>query len=359
MHSFSQHGYFSQTIGSKVSFKGVDGKMYSGVIVQVNRQQYLVKYDGYNFQAWLTSNQFTLQNSTTVTTSTNHLENNNPSEANSFAAITAYGEQNGWLGPIMQTKMNNYVARLSEQNKTQILALLLQAKTSSARFFALKSLVTGDSYPVVQNFINEMNNYSESYQQQHCLMTMHNSIIQQWEQSCSVTTVQTFAADLCPRYAWEIKKITNYDKVDATNPMAQQQNELLVKYGGSASARGTTNGKEIGINEPLNAIVGAILGVRFSAHQITEPMTQALASIRAQLDKGINTPLLIHFLNTNSRHFILAMRYKRTGNSYQYLIYDPWDGVCDYVPESNILNNSLSPLLTQWKVAIEYYYPAQ
>src|SRR5579875_1768846 len=156
---------FSQSIGSKVSFKGVDGKTYTGSILQISNNQYLVKYEGYNFQAWLTSNQFTVVNTTSGTTSSNHYELNPSTQVSSFTAISDFGDQQGWLGPIMKAKLNNYVSRLSEQDKNKIQQLLSQAKTSSARFFALKSLVAGDSYQVVENFIHDMNNYPESYQQ--------------------------------------------------------------------------------------------------------------------------------------------------------------------------------------------------
>jgi hypothetical protein len=46
--------------------------------------------------------------------------------------------------------------------------------------------------------------------------------------------------DLCPRYAWEVKQIANYDAIanDPNHPMAQQQQNVVEKYGGSASPRG-------------------------------------------------------------------------------------------------------------------------
>ena len=68
-------------------------------------------------------------------------------------------------------------------------------------------------------------------------------------------------------------------------------------------------------------------------------------------------PLLVGFVGTQARHFILAMRYRKVGNGYQYLIYDPWDGKCDYVSESTILNGSLAPLLSEFRITVDYYYP--
>ncbi len=48
----------AQQVGSKVSFIAVDGKMYTGIITEVSGNQYKVKYDGYDFSAWLVSSQF-------------------------------------------------------------------------------------------------------------------------------------------------------------------------------------------------------------------------------------------------------------------------------------------------------------
>lgn len=52
----------AQNKGSIVSFAGTDGKTYTGIITDISPGKYKVKYDGYDFEAWLTSNQFTLVN---------------------------------------------------------------------------------------------------------------------------------------------------------------------------------------------------------------------------------------------------------------------------------------------------------
>ncbi len=50
----------AQTVNSKVSMVGTDGKNYTGVITAIQADKYNVKYDGINFSAWLTANQFTV-----------------------------------------------------------------------------------------------------------------------------------------------------------------------------------------------------------------------------------------------------------------------------------------------------------
>jgi len=51
---------FTQTIGSKVTFTAVDGKTYTGTIKDIGNNQYKVKYDGVDFEAWLKRDQFKL-----------------------------------------------------------------------------------------------------------------------------------------------------------------------------------------------------------------------------------------------------------------------------------------------------------
>ena len=49
---------FAQSIGSKVNLTAVDGKAYTGIITDVSNGKYKVHYDGFNFEAWLTKDQF-------------------------------------------------------------------------------------------------------------------------------------------------------------------------------------------------------------------------------------------------------------------------------------------------------------
>lgn len=344
----------SQSVGSRVSFTAVDGKAYTGTIREINGTQYRIAYDGVNFEAWLSAGQFKL-----VQTATSVPYYQTSGNSQDLQNIFNFGKSRGWTGLLQESSFRNYTDKLSEKDKSSLVAFLNQAKTPSAKFFVLKSLLSGDSFTTLQRFIGQLNDYPENVQQEKCLITNHRSIIQQWEYSCSVTTVQTYLGDLCPRYAWEVKQISNYDKVanDPKHPMAQQQKQLLEYYGGGASPRGDYSGKVIGINDCINQLVGAILGVRFYHQQITEDLSYVLPKIRAQMDNGFDVPLLINFVGTAANHFILAMRYRIVNGAYQYLIYDPWDGVCDYVSESTLLQGSLSPLLSQWKIKVLYYYP--
>lgn len=47
-------------IGSKVSFVASDGKTYTGTIKDIQGDQYKIKYDAFEFETWLSKNQFTM-----------------------------------------------------------------------------------------------------------------------------------------------------------------------------------------------------------------------------------------------------------------------------------------------------------
>lgn len=265
----------AQEVGSKVTFKAVDGNTYTGIVKEKENTRYKIKYDGYEFESWLEGSQFsvitttnTYRKNTTAQPQTNQAGSNNTADYNVYA-IFNFGKKNGWASQIQENKLNGYLAQLSQQDKSNLVSFLNQAKTSSAKFFVLKSLLAGDNFTILQKFITQLNQYPETYQQEKCLVTTRRSIIQRWQYSCSVTAVQTFLGDLCPRYAWEVKQISNFDAIanDPNHPMAQQQKQLLEQYGGGASARGDHSGTAIGINRPLNDFVGKILGVTFYAQQ--------------------------------------------------------------------------------------------
>jgi hypothetical protein len=50
----------AQGVGERVTFKGTDGKTYTGTIGAIYNGQYKINYDGVKFEAWLSPNQFTV-----------------------------------------------------------------------------------------------------------------------------------------------------------------------------------------------------------------------------------------------------------------------------------------------------------
>ena len=349
-------------IGSKVSFNAVDGKKYTGVIKAIQNNQYKIAYDGLNFEAWLNRDQFNFTDTyTTVITQPGNTQINvgKNTGLQGLKNIFEFGRTNGWASQVHENKFIQFTTGLSAPQIQSLVDFIDQAKTSSARFFVLKSWLCGDYISELQTFIDQLNNYSEAVQQEKCLVSSHHSIIQQWQQSCSVTVVQTYLGDLCPRYVWGLKQVQNYDVLDndSKSATAQQQKWLLEKYGGIASVRGDNSGKQIPINDALNELVGKILNLHFSTQQVTT-IPAAFIKVRSEIDKGLDVPLLIGFVGTEARHFILVMKYRYVQGTFQYLIYDPWDGLCDYVNESAVEQGSLAPLFPGVKISMEYYYTA-
>lgn len=275
--------------------------------------------------------------------------------------VLNFGKSRGWATIVQERIFNRYINSLTPAQQETLVQFINGATTASAKFFVLKSLLAGDQFETLKQFIADINQYPEAVQQERCLVYSPNEIIQQWQYSCSVTTVQTYLADLCPRYAWDVKKIDKYNIIanDVNHPMAQQQKLFLEKYGGVASLRGDVSGKAIGLNGPINDLVGPLLGVKFYAQQVTEALPELLEKIRGYLDNGMNVPLHITFMPSEATHFILVLKYKYEQGQYHYLIYDPWEGKCNYVSTVNLQNNSLAPVLTQWKMRITYYYPTE
>lgn len=50
------------SVGSKVNLKDVSGKSYTGTVTEIKGNQYNIKYDGYDFNAWLRADQFNVVN---------------------------------------------------------------------------------------------------------------------------------------------------------------------------------------------------------------------------------------------------------------------------------------------------------
>lgn len=61
----------AQTIGSKVDLITADGVKYTGTIIDKQDGKFKVKYDGVDFEAWLTPNQFIVVNTTATANTQN------------------------------------------------------------------------------------------------------------------------------------------------------------------------------------------------------------------------------------------------------------------------------------------------
>lgn len=89
----------AQQIGSKVSFKAVDGKTYTGVVKEIENSRYRIKYDGYEFESWLDGSILTFLNAPPTPPSLPQTNNSQPKNANTVRADFNSFDRNGsgWL----------------------------------------------------------------------------------------------------------------------------------------------------------------------------------------------------------------------------------------------------------------------
>jgi len=129
----------AQTIGSKVSLTAVDGKAYTGTITKIQGDKYNVKYDGFDFEAWLTGSQFTVVNANRLTPNTinqtqqnsnwkagDKIEAQNIYNNSKWENATIYLVHNDW-NPVM------YKAKLDDETGHNVSDLLLRADQIRAR----------------------------------------------------------------------------------------------------------------------------------------------------------------------------------------------------------------------------------
>ena len=80
---------------------------------------------------------------------------------------------------------------------------------------------------------------------------------------------------------------------------------------------------------PIDTLIIRIPSVMRSDEAAAKHMIAALEkkSLQTQLNRGIAMPLLVGFIGSQARHFILVLHYTQTNGSYRYLVYDPGKGV--------------------------------
>jgi len=77
---------YAQQTGNKVQLTAVDGKVYTGTITDVSNGKYKVHYDNFNFDAWLTKDQFqVISNNAPAPGNTNVVNNQNNEQQNNQA----------------------------------------------------------------------------------------------------------------------------------------------------------------------------------------------------------------------------------------------------------------------------------
>lgn len=283
-----------------------------------------------------------------------------PTYAQTLADVFRYGQQRGLATVHQQRFLAFCLQHWTSDQQTETLTFLKQVRSPLGQFLLLESVLAGEKEATLTPFVQALNRLTDSQMLDQCTVRRSRALIQQWENTCSITTVQLFLADLSPRYAYDLTRNTGYTTLlrNPANGIARQQQRLLEQYGGQAATRGDyTGGRTIGINDVLNRWVGGILRGSFRAETAPANATDLYAAIRRQLDVGINVPIRIEFVQSAGGHFMLVLDYKQQTDGVYYLLYDPYDGVCGYVSEATLNRGSVAPLNTSWQIRVSHYYP--
>ena len=221
-------------------------------------------------------------------------------QAQTLTDVFRYGQKRGLTTLHQQRFLNVCLQHCPPTEHTQMLTFVKQVRSPLGQFLLLESVLAGEKETTLTPFVQALNRLTDRQMLDQCTVRRSRALIQQWENTCSITTVQLFLADLSPRYAYDLTRNVGYGTLlrDPANGVARQQQRLLEQYGGRAAARGDyAGGRTVGINDVLNQRVGGILRVRFRAEPAPANPADLYAAVRQQLDEGINVPIRVEFLN--------------------------------------------------------------
>ena len=281
--------------------------------------------------------------------------------AQDLRAVFQYGRQMGLATVRQESLLVGYLSQWTPAQQQGLQQQIGRGRSPLAQFLLLESVLAFDQPAVIASFADRISPLSDQQLLAQCTVrTSQRSLIQQWQNSCSITVVEVFLADLCPRYAFELKAQPDFSTVSPAQPdgIAQQQLQLLRQYGGLGSLRGSSGGSDIGLNGPLNDFVGKILGVSFGAQAVGTDPVENVRLIRAQVAAGFCVPIRINIV-PDVGHFLLILDSHLTATGPAFLMYEPYNGLMGYVSESNFRQNSLTPLNTTWQWQLTHLYSGQ
>lgn len=251
---------------------------------------------------------------------------------------------------------------LSAGQRATVRELLLQAQEPAARFFILKALVAGESWPDVVQYATEMRGLTAEEIIRRSTARGDREFTQQWEYSCAPAVVQVMIAEADPLFAWELNKeaiIPDAAPLEAPTPRAEQQRLWLEQYGGVATPRGDRSGRGISLVKVLNEKLGQVLGAAYSCHEAADFAT-AISQIAGILRSGYDVPLCLSWAPPESatgtdNHFVVALAVRDDGTSAEFQIYDPWTGKTAWVSGEAMRRNTLSPIFERYQRLTHFY----
>lgn len=275
------------------------------------------------------------------------------------------GVARDWASPVQARTLADNVSQLSGGQLATLTGLLEGAYTKAEQIFILKAFAADEPWDNIVQYAQEMRGVPESEIVRRSTMRDDFDVIQQWQDSCGPTLLQTAAGEADPRYAWELNKMSSdlsrIDPTGANRGLAEQQKQWLEQFGGIAVERGQSGGQGIALSTMLNQILGPITNATYQTAEATNS-TIDLDQVAQIVLSGYDTPIRISWnqpsAGQDSGHFVLAMAVRGTPGSREFQIHDPWTGKTDWVSERSIAQDSFAPIFNQY-ARMSHYYPAQ
>lgn len=275
------------------------------------------------------------------------------------------GVARDWASPAQASTLANNMNQLSDSQVTTLTSLLDGASTKAEQVFILKAFTADEPWENIVQYAQEMRGLPESEIVRRSTMRDDLDVVQQWQDSCGPTLLQTAAGEADPRYAWELNKMSDdlsrLDPTGANRELAAQQKQWLEQYGGIAVERGQSGGQGIALSQMLNQMLGPITNATYQTVETTNPGVD-LNQVAQLVQSGYDAPIRISWSQPNagqdSGHFVLAMAVRGTPSDREFQIHDPWTGKTDWVSERSITQNSFAPIFNQY-ARMSHYYPAQ
>jgi hypothetical protein len=241
--------------------------------------------------------------------------------------------------------------------------LLNAAQTRTEQVFILKAFSANEPWQNLVQFAAEMRGQSESEIVRRCTMRDDSDLVQQWQDACGPTVLQTAAGEVDPRFAWELNKTFDLARIDpagANGALAQQQRQWLEAYGGRAVQRGQSGGSGIAIGQMLNDMLAPITGTTYETMDASNK-SYALDQVASRLAAGYDVPLRISWDRptggADSGHFVLALAVRGYPGSREFQIHDPWTGKTAWVPERTLLGDQMPPMFPSYARLTHVYTP--
>lgn len=282
----------------------------------------------------------------------------------SLVATFQAGVERDLAGRNQADKLTTQLAGLSDGQLQSLQGLVGRAASHAEQVFILKAYTAGETWNNLVAYADEMRGRPEAEVISRSTMRDDADVVQQWQDSCGPTLLQTLAGEADPRYAWELNKTSDVASLAPTGAamaLADQQKAWLEAYGGIAVERGTTGGQGIALGQMLNDKMGPLVGATYQ----TVEATDAAASLGAIADKvasGLDVPIRISWNRPgdgqDTGHFVVAMATREGTTGRELQIHDPWTGRTAWVSEAGIANDSFSPIFNTY-ARMSHYYPAE